>query len=43
MSVSTEERGVEHDDYDDRRRANCNDDRKTALVVYSADSVRIAG
>ena len=32
VSVSTEDRSVERDDYDNRRRTNYNDDRKTMQI-----------
>ena len=32
MSVSAGDRSFEHDDYDNRRRANCNDDQRRMLM-----------
>ena len=32
VSMSTEDRSVEHDDYDNRRRTNYIDDQKTMLL-----------
>ena len=43
VSVSTEDRSVEHDDYLYRRRTNYNYDRKTMLLRSRVDSARIAG
>ena len=43
VSMSAECQNVEHDDCHNRRRTNYNDDRRTTLLVDSADSVRLAG
>ena len=43
VSVSTEDRSVEHDDYENRRRTTYNDDRRTMQMDSRVDAVRIAG
>ena len=43
VSVSTENRSVERDDYDNRRCTNYNDDRKTMQMNNWADSEDMAG
>ena len=42
VSMSTEDRSVEHDDYHNRRRTNYSDDRGTMVLVSGVDSMRIA-